>query len=558
MTEPDEIIVLSDLHIGRGKNPESGRYFTLEAFFYDDDFLRFCRWLCTDAKARGKKLKLVLNGDVFDLLRIEPEVARPGASLLERTYGQAHTPVIAARLVKNILGGHRVFLQGLATVLREGHQIILLPGNHDIETQWEPVRAEIRAALDEVPREHVSADEAKAALERLRTWSWFYYEPGRIWIEHGCQYDPENAFRYLLRAEATDASISEAEHDLPLGNFFQRYLYNFFGHITFIVPSARANLRYLKWMMVNQPRLLFDILARHVPFVFQVIRRLAKSAGPAGPEHHELKRLHEEALARLAEGSGLGEKLHAIDRLKEVHADVVQATRTLGWQFLKMAAYVGVGALLTIAMWFVGFMAINELRAGFGLKAFLFLGLNFVIIAAAGGSLFYSLLRYEPISKRPFQRAAQRIVELLDVPIVTFGHTHDEVVARLSRPGGGRAWYYNTGTWIAVFTHDVLVPRERVQYTFLRVRGNEPELLHWSPGRGEPLQVIMLDELDHHHWHGPTPEPAPAPAIAAPPEPVASPEPAAQLSAVSPDRQAAAPPAEVPAPAADAALDRTA
>src|SRR5262245_46676693 len=97
-----ELVVLSDLHIGRGRNPESGRYYTLEAFFYDDDFLRFCRWLCADAKARGAHLRVILNGDILDLLRIEPEATGPGHTLSERTYGAAHTPAIAAHLVKQI------------------------------------------------------------------------------------------------------------------------------------------------------------------------------------------------------------------------------------------------------------------------------------------------------------------------------------------------------------------------------------------------------------------------------------------------------------------------
>jgi hypothetical protein len=67
------------------------------------------------------------------------------------------------------------------------------------------------------------------------------------------------------------------------------------------------------------------------------------------------------------------------------------------------------------------------------------------------------------------------------------------VVAPLARPGG-RAWYFNTGTWIAVFTHDVLVPRARVQFSFLRVQGDEAELLQWSPQRDRALPVILLEE----------------------------------------------------------------
>jgi hypothetical protein len=94
------------------------------------------------------------------------------------------------------------------------------------------------------------------------------------------------------------------------------------------------------------------------------------------------------------------------------------------------------------------------------------------------------------------RRAATKLAALARVPIVTFGHTHEEVIARLDDDGAS-AWYFNTGTWIAVFTADTLLPRERVQYTFLRVRGHRGELMHWSPGRREAFPVVLLEE-DHH------------------------------------------------------------
>lgn len=514
-----EIIVLSDLHMGRGRNPESHRFYALEAFFYDDDFLRFARFLCSDAAKRGVGLTIVFNGDVFDLLRIEPEEVEGGP--LERRFGAPHTPALAARTVAQILAGHPVFVRALAELLRAGHQIVMLPGNHDIEIQWAPVQGEIRKAVDASLRELVPPIEADWAQSLLRIEPWFYYEPGRIWIEHGCQYDPENAFRYYLRGDLSNVAdvVHDAEHDMPLGNFFQKYLYNGFGHVTFIVPTSRANARYIKWLLINQPRLLFGVLASHVPFMLHVLRRLAKSATTPSTKHY-LKGQHESTLDDLARTSGLNDKLQAIEKLKEVNADVLRASRGIGFQVAVGLLTFLLLALSGLGLWFVGLMAINALHAGFFAKAVLFMGLNLFLLVTAVGALTYSLLRSpRAVPARPVQRAAQKIVDILDVPIVTFGHTHEEVVARMNRPGGGKAWYYNTGTWIAVFTHDVLLPRERVQYTFLRVRGDEPELLHWTPGRGEPSQVILLDETSAEGWGLVRPSPgttvAPAPAAAA-------------------------------------------
>ena len=85
-----DIIVVSDLHLGRGKNPETGRYYRLEAFFYDEDFFRFCDFFLEQARREDRAVKLVLNGDAFDLLRVDHDPIAD-ESLRERRYG----PVVA-------------------------------------------------------------------------------------------------------------------------------------------------------------------------------------------------------------------------------------------------------------------------------------------------------------------------------------------------------------------------------------------------------------------------------------------------------------------------------
>ena len=509
-----DLVVISDLHLGRGKNPNTGRYYHLEAFFYDDDFLRFCRHLCAQASGR-EPFKLILNGDTFDFLRIERDET-PGAG--EGRYGPVLTPPVAAALQKQILDGHPDFVRGLAEILMAGHDVIFLPGNHDIELQWDSVQDVVRealaAALSQLEQESHDGDgecdgdnsgdgdsAASRAAARLRFEPWFYYEPGRIWIEHGCQYDPENSFRYPLRRgldTAADA-VHGSENDLPLGNFFQRYLYNEFGHITFIVPSTRANLRYLRWFIFNQPALLIRVLLSHLPFLFQILRRLAKSIKATGPRH-VLADNHQRELDELAETSGLGDKLREVDEFKDKRADVVQATREFLLQTLKLAAVFVVVTGMSAALWSLGFMSISGLRSGIGFKALLFLGLNLVALFVTFGLILFSLRRFATgPPNRPLRRAAAKIAKLLDVELVTFGHTHEEVIYPVLPPiDQRRGWYFNTGTWISVFTHDVFLPRDRVQYTFLKVSGQLRRAPAMEPGsrgvvgrdphrRGEPV-----------------------------------------------------------------------
>ncbi len=489
MATQHDIVVVSDLHIGRGKNLDTRRYYRLEAFFYDDDFLRFCDHLIDDARMRTCKFKLVLNGDTFDLLRVDHD-AMAGQNLREKRYGPPLTPSVATHIMTQIIAGHPVFMQALARVLAAGHEVIFLPGNHDIEMQWEDVQAVVRDALLDVVRREGSEEEADHAARLLQFRQWYYYEEGRVWIEHGCQYDPENAFRFYLRknlAQHGDA-VHKAEVDVPLGTFFQRYLYNQFGNITFLVPNSRSQFRYFRWLLVNRPRLLAHVATVHVPFVWQVLRRITKS----GKRNSELRDCHKEELAEMVSSSPLGEKLRTIEGYKRIELDAAILAKRAMVRAVKIAAYVLLAAVLTTGLWTLGAQSIGTATFGVGFKALLFVGLNSGFLILTLVAMIYLLLRPSGPGPDPWLGpSANKIAELLDVSIVTFGHTHDEDLRPLNLRGG--AWYYNTGTWIAVFTPDSLMPRERVQYTFLRIVGHEGKLEHWSPGRSETMPVVLID-----------------------------------------------------------------
>jgi len=485
-TPPRDLYVVSDLHLGRGRRPDTRRWSRLETFLYDDDFLAFCRWLLRDAHGRAA---LVLNGDVFDFLRIEPEPS-PGARGAARRFGPPPTPPVAARMVQDILAGHPRFLDGLCEVLAAGHEVVLLPGNHDLESQSEEVRAVVRRAVEA----RLAALEAPAgSAARLTFASWFLHEPGRIWIEHGCQYDPENAFRWhLRRGLSPEGAAAAAEGDLPLGNFFQRYLYNAFGSITFIVPSTRANYRYFRWLLANEPRLLVRVTFSHARFLVQLLRRLARL--PVAGWRDEAAQVHQAELEALAASSGLGATLGVVDALKATGADAVQAASGMVRQVAKLGLLATGVAVLALAVFSAASVAIGALEAGLGWKALLSLLLYLLFAGVTAGGLVAAALRM-PRDRPPhhLRDAAGQVAALVDVPLVAFGHSHEEVVMPLPHPSG-QGWYFNTGTWIAVFTHDVLIPRERVQLTFLRVRGADAELLHFSPGRDAALPVVLMEE----------------------------------------------------------------
>ena len=154
MSAIQDIVVVSDLHLGRGKNQKTARYYRLEAFFYDDDFLHFCDHLVDDASRRNISFKLILNGDTFDLLRVDHDRGSD-QSLRERLYGPSLTPQVAVEIISQILIGHPVFVQALAQVLAAGHAVVFLPGNHDIEMQWPQVQDAVRQAIGKALHDRV-------------------------------------------------------------------------------------------------------------------------------------------------------------------------------------------------------------------------------------------------------------------------------------------------------------------------------------------------------------------------------------------------------------------
>ena len=82
---PDVLLVVSDLHLGSGRNAATGRVNRRENYFEADAFRGF---LEHHRPARDGSAVLVLNGDIFDFLRIDA-VPRSDQELAE--WGQVLT-----------------------------------------------------------------------------------------------------------------------------------------------------------------------------------------------------------------------------------------------------------------------------------------------------------------------------------------------------------------------------------------------------------------------------------------------------------------------------------
>jgi hypothetical protein len=86
------------------------------------------------------------------------------------------------------------------------------------------------------------------------------------------------------------------------------------------------------------------------------------------------------------------------------------------------------------------------------------------------------------------RKRALQIASILDVPIVAFGHSHAEDITV-----GTEATYFNTGTWIPVFTGEDIRLRDRVSFPFLLVCGTDVEFLRWDHMLGRAVRFPLLE-----------------------------------------------------------------
>lgn len=503
--ENNDLYVLSDLHLGEGWLPAHQRYSRLETFFYDKEFRNFIHAVLADQAERREKATLILNGDVFDFLAIvrlptESELRFSGLRLssAEQEFGLGSTEEKAVWKLDRILKGHPTFVLALAELLAAGHFLVLVRGNHDAELFWAAVQQRLLDVIAKTAEEEGLAARGETLLTRVTFRQWFYYEPGRCYIEHGNQYEASNAMRYVLNPVLPPEYHPQrhTQLDYPMGSLFVRYLYN---KMKLLDPFTTHFVTLEQYLRITTHHNFMDLLRTgtlHFPFFVNAIReaRLFEEQGMA-----PVKALHEERMEALAARSGLGDKLYGIEKLmsrpvgttkynllKEMLRPVVRGTLT----FVIIA-------LLSIVGWFTIFSVISQrtwLAEGLLGKAGLLA--MFAMLTVVGLFLAFSFInralhrRADPVAASCAERA-EALARLLNVPNVSMGHTHKaDLRPFTSFPGA----YCNSGTWIPhPGPWDSVKPRAR-QFTFVSIRGITMHLLRWHDAARTWEHVTLLED----------------------------------------------------------------
>ncbi len=464
------LLVISDLHLGEELSASTERRRraarqTLQAL---EAFLGYY----ADHRIDGRPWKLVMDGDTIDFLGIPVSPTEAGLDGTEddAAFGFGATEPAAVVKLERILHHDARFFEALAVFLDGGHEVHLVTGNHDAELHFDRVRARLRR--------EVEARCAEPPGERLQIHPWFFMEPGLIYVEHGHQYDPFCSFESPLTPEdPLQPDVLEEN----LGIAAMRYLGN---HLP-VDPDETVDLSlfdYLRLLAQAQG----DLAGRFIDGYAAVVKALlyqwwVRVRHPkAFLQRRECRRTR---LERLAAGTGLELKL--LLRLHRLRRPPVFVG------LLPLIRSVMLGRLLTAALFppvlLLSFIATSFFSFNLAMVVAMALVAAFLVL-----QLWLALGRDSVDPTESMVRSARKIAQLLQVPVVVFGHSHVPLLRTLGRG----AWYVNTGSWVGgeerpvAFTHLRVLreERDRVRVALCRWQGAESRELRVERIRlGAPL-----------------------------------------------------------------------
>ena len=298
---PYKIVIVSDFHLSEGWD-ENGFLQRNEDFFFDQNFKRFLEYLLKKGEEEKFSYRLVINGDFVDFLQFTTppkEGEKIGETLTkrERNLGMGTSEVKTLWKLDKLIYGHHVLFEAIADFLAKGNELVVIPGNHDIEWIIPAIQESFKKRLSELPTP------PKDLQERIKFLPWFYYDPLlSVFVEHGSQYDDINSFDYLLCPYRRDGTI-----DLPAGSFFVRYLFNRVEEVYPFADNMKPLTKFLCWAIRQ-----FETYRGRPPQIFRFIQFFVDTLKKAGPVEEgwakELSQRQAKEIDRLAEISGMDKR----------------------------------------------------------------------------------------------------------------------------------------------------------------------------------------------------------------------------------------------------------
>lgn len=235
-------VVISDLHLGKGRVVEGGGANFFEEFFYDEKLIEFIHYYSTGVY-KDYEVELIINGDFLNFLQVD----------YKGYFLSVITESMAVSILKSIVEGHiKVFSALKEFAANPKNQITYVVGNHDQAMLWPGCREYLNKALN----------------SSIKFKNIVYFFDG-VHIEHGHMHEAANRLdpkRFFLKK-----NLPEPILNLPFGSHFFVELVLKIKQQHPYVDKIRPFSKMIRWALVNETFMIVSSLFSLMVYFFKNI-----------------------------------------------------------------------------------------------------------------------------------------------------------------------------------------------------------------------------------------------------------------------------------------------
>jgi UDP-2,3-diacylglucosamine pyrophosphatase LpxH len=235
-------LVLSDLHLGKGRQLENGSLNSLEEFYYAEKLVEFIQYYSSGAY-RDYSVEIIINGDFLNFISVD----------YRGHFLTVVTESIALEMLKSVVRGHTQVFKAMGDFLSQpNRKITYVIGNHD------------QAMMFQACRDHLD----QVVGYPLQYKNIIYFFDG-VHIEHGHMHEAANRVdpkKFFLKQ-----GLPEPILNLPWGShFFVELVLKIkekYPHIDKVRPFGKM----VRWSLFNEPWISAQSLVTLTRYVYRIL-----------------------------------------------------------------------------------------------------------------------------------------------------------------------------------------------------------------------------------------------------------------------------------------------